>query len=412
MTVPDVYFSDLLLSMAVQHGYLEEQEIQNPSDCLAGMDYPLELELKKLAFCSYWKICGLPGQVDDFIASPRSRNYRTTSKRKVSWNNGKLTFSMGYTRHRKGGYVLQQMASPLEADLHGELYAAILTVLQKKHYEPLAKVLNYCIIRGSYHKAAVILNIFRVKGEIVHKLKLFAEELKNTVPGVQSVFMFVDETRSDYYLEAKRSSNAVTVKKLFGPDTLSVKYNDRKILYPPMAFSQVNESMIQLFVQTGMQMLKPENADRILDLYCGYGLFALAAADAGAGTVWGMDWEGPAISAAVANANYHFPGKNMKFFAEAITPDSLNEILPFDDRQEYVILDPPRNGTANGVIQTIAERKPEKVLHIFCGTDQIPQELRIWLSNGYRLDSVKVFDMFPGSPNLETMILLTRQKMR
>ena len=272
--------------------------------------------------------------------------------------------------------------------------------------------MNYCIIRGSYHKAAVILNIFRVKGEIVHKLKLFTEELKNTVPGIQSVFMFVDETRSDYYLESTRPVKSVAVKKLFGSDSLCIKYNEHKILYPPMVFSQVNESMIPVFVQAAMDLLDPKPSTRVLDLYCGYGLFSFAAAGAGAGSVWGMELEGPAVTAAISNANYLYPNKNMKFFAEAVTPDSLEEVLPFDDREEYVILDPPRSGTADGVIQSIVDRKPQKVLHIFCGTDQIPNEMRIWLSSGYKIASVKVFDMFPGSPNLETMILLQRQNNR
>jgi tRNA/tmRNA/rRNA uracil-C5-methylase (TrmA/RlmC/RlmD family) len=115
-----------------------------------------------------------------------------------------------------------------------------------------------------------------------------------------------------------------------------------------MVFSQVNESMIPVFVQTAMDLLDPKPSTRVLDLYCGYGLFSFAAADAGAGSVWGMELEGPAVTAAISNANYLYPNKNMKFFAEAVTPDSLEEVLPFDDREEYVILDPPRSGTADG----------------------------------------------------------------
>ena len=65
--------------MAVQHGYLEEQDIISPADSLAAMDYPLELELKKMALQAYWKACGLPELPNEIIPSPRSRNYRTRS---------------------------------------------------------------------------------------------------------------------------------------------------------------------------------------------------------------------------------------------------------------------------------------------------------------------------------------------
>ena len=402
-----VRFSEMLLAMALQHGYLHEDSIQNPADALATLDYEKEKELKIQAFRTFWQACGLPGDPHTPTGSPLPRHYRTTSKRKALFRYGKLCFSMGYST--AGGNVKKSVpVSELELELHGKLYTSILNLLRKKHYEPLARALNYCIIRGGMNgHAAVILNIYQVKGEIVHKLKLFAEELKAAEPDVSALFMFVDETRSDYYLESGHAEKTVTVKKLFGPEMLDIKIGNLKLLYPPTVFSQINESMIPVFTDTVLRLLSPGKSTRVLDLYCGYGLFSMTAA-ARAGSVWGMDLEGPAISAAISNARHLYPGRNMKFFASAITEDSLMEKLPFDDHPEYVILDPPRNGTANGVIQTIAMRKPQKVLHIFCGTDQLPKELRIWLSCGYKIDSVKVLDMFPGTPNLETLILLSR----
>ncbi|HNX24844.1 MAG TPA: hypothetical protein PKG60_12425, partial [Spirochaetota bacterium] len=76
--------------------------------------------------------------------------------------------------------------------------------------------------------------------------------------------------------------------------------------------------------------------------------------------------------------------------------------------QEYVILDPPRNGTAPGVIAAIAERNPELVVHIFCGVETIPGEIEQWKHAGYQSVRCIPLDMFPGTPDVEVMVLLKR----
>ena len=73
---------------------------------------------------------------------------------------------------------------------------------------------------------------------------------------------------------------------------------------------------------------------------------------------------------------------------------------------EVMLLDPPRQGTLPGVIASLARRKPKKVLHIFCGVDQIPPSLKEWQANGYQARRVAPLDMFPGSANLEILVLL------
>jgi tRNA/tmRNA/rRNA uracil-C5-methylase (TrmA/RlmC/RlmD family) len=72
-------------------------------------------------------------------------------------------------------------------------------------------------------------------------------------------------------------------------------------------------------------------------------------------------------------------------------------------------LDPPRKGTEPGVIRALAMRKPVRVLHIFCGTDEIPAALAEWERYGYRVKEVLPMDLFPGTPHLETLVALERK---
>ena len=80
-----------------------------------------------------------------------------------------------------------------------------------------------------------------------------------------------------------------------------------------------------------------------------------------------------------------------------------------------LILDPPKQGVQRGVIDAITERQPNKILHIFCGVDQIPESLKEWQTNGYQVEKIVPLDMFPGTANLEVMVLMgvkTRQRAR
>ena len=79
---------------------------------------------------------------------------------------------------------------------------------------------------------------------------------------------------------------------------------------------------------------------------------------------------------------------------------------------EAILLDPPRQGTEVGVIQALAARNPIRVLHIFCDLDSLPKEVKEWNSNGFDVSEVVPLDMFPGTDNLEVMVLLLPKKKR
>lgn len=365
-----------------------------------------ELDAKRNALSSFWPThIGPDVPVPEIVPSPKTHHYRTTSKRKAVFERGTLNFSMGYTLKKNEGVLAPEDGADMEDELHGVIYDAALQILRKPHYVPLAKALNFCIVRGGGKQACVILNVFRMSADVVRKAKMFADEIAGTESRVNGVFLYFDETRSEYYFEAVRPRSAVSFKKLRGSSMLALELPGfPKLLYPPTVFSQVNESILPAFIRTAMSFAKLTSSSRFVDLYCGYGPFAFAAAPT-ASSVIGIDFEGPSIHAARENSAHLFPGKNIRFEAAAITPDSLAELLPPPDGDEVILLDPPRSGTADGVISGIAERHPARVISIYCGVDQMAKEFRIWCANGFQPETVRCFDMFPASPNLETMIL-------
>jgi len=127
--------------------------------------------------------------------------------------------------------------------------------------------------------------------------------------------------------------------------------------------------------------------------------------------VIGIDYAKDSILSAGDNVRHLKPFPLSRFYAAKVDPHSLESFLPTSKMDESVILDPPRKGSAPGVIEYLAHRGVGRVLHIFCGVDEMPRELSIWRKCGYRTLRIIPVDMFPGTFSLEVMALLEKEEI-
>ena len=407
------------VALAVSNARLEDKlDADHPHELLVPLDYADECRVKTDAVRSFWQVHGLPAQlVPAVVPSPVPRGYRATSKRRVYVSRGgQLRFCMGYGAERE-----ETLSSALEPDSHNKVYAWLRKMLVSPVYRAVGRSLNFIVVRGGSEHLTLILNFFHLDAAIMHKTKLLADHVRAELPQVAAMFTFLDETRSEFYLES-RSAGAHPFKKLFGSEYLDLTAAGCKFLYPPSAFSQVNESILDAFLREAKKLLKPGPESTLIDLFSGYGLFAVALGDTPERVV-GMDFNGPAIHAASGNALHNRPDADIEFIAAAVTPSAIeNKLLPCpadlygtDEEHpegELFILDPPRSGVRPNVIAAIAKRSPARVLNIFCSADEVPRTLNAWKHNGYSPSAVRIFDMFPGSPNVETMVLLEKTKRK
>ncbi len=363
-------------------------------ESLAMMDYKDELKVKDQAIQEFWDVNRLAGNPKPVIASPMSRGYRTTSKRRVAMVPGNLQFD--------------RMDSMLEPEEHNKIYSLLFEKLITPAYKPLAYALNWIIIRGTYKYRVVIFNIKKIDAAIVRKLKQISEVLQQSPYHVTAAHTYVDTTESDYYLEAKRPTEGLNFKQLYGPREMTLDLGHFRLKYPVTGFSQINESQIHNLIKAASRMMGLTKEDKFLDLYCGYGLFSFALGEA-AKSVLGVEWEGPSIESAKASAK--FLKKNYRFIAGKIDEDFIHLRLPKPNpnEPEKILLDPPRKGCEPGVIKALVMRKPVRVCHVFCGTDEIPGALKEWERYGYHVREVQPLDLFPGTPHLETIVTLEKK---
>ncbi len=402
--IPEAETFAALLRPLVAEPVRPQPQVTLQSSPLAHLDYPEELRIKNQALASFWQKNRLPGKPESIIASPRPRHYRTTSKRKtvLKGNTLYLLFNDRALRSQKKLFV----ESPLETAEHAKIFAFLQQKISEPPFKLVAGHLNYLIIRGSYTERAVIFNVDTLNGPLVRKLKLLAGHLQKLPDPVISAYIYPDPSCSDYYLEEGQPTDILQFKKLFGKADLTVSHHGCRFSYHPTSFSQVNESMVPVMLEMARELLQPNTFESLLDLYCGYGLFSHFLAP-GYEQVLGVDAEGPSIRSAIFNKKYNPASRNTRFLARRITSRSVEKIpLPDDHGAETILLDPPRHGPQEGVIKALSRRQARKVLHVHCGVDQIPDSLRQWKLNGYKVKQIIPLDMFPGSTGLEVLILL------
>ncbi len=176
---------------------------------------------------------------------------------------------------------------------------------------------------------------------------------------------------------------------------------------PPDGFSQVNPDVAAPLVERVVAFLRSERPPALVDLYCGVGVFALAAEQAGIGRVLGVETGRAAVAAARRNARRL--GLMAEFACLPAAEGLQDALAALRGTPAAVLADPPREGLDAGVLRGLLHHRPPLLLYVSCAPDTLARDLRILVREGdYRLDAAGLFDMFPRTAHFETLNLLRR----
>ena len=143
------------------------------------------------------------------------------------------------------------------------------------------------------------------------------------------------------------------------------------------------------------------------DLYCGIGTISLFLAQK-AKQVYGVEIVPPAIEDAKDNARRNGI-KNAEFYvgrAEEILPQKYETE---NIKADVIVVDPPRKGCDEALLETIVKMQPERVVYVSCDSATLARDLKYLTANGYKAESLATVDMFPMTVHVETVVLLQRK---
>jgi len=169
------------------------------------------------------------------------------------------------------------------------------------------------------------------------------------------------------------------------------------------SFFQANRFLLEPLARTVVDLV-PAGDGRVVDLYAGVGLFALPLAARGEPHVLAVEWSSSAAEDARWAAH-----RNGLEGVRVVTGDvarALAEAGP--GAEERIVLDPPRAGAGPEVVALVADRAPSSIVYVSCDPPTLGRDLAAFAARGYRPDAVHLFDLFPDTFHMETVVRLRR----
>ena len=252
------------------------------------------------------------------------------------------------------------------------------------------------IITRTNRKGQSMVTIAATKLSFPHMTEL-CSALK-AVSGVASVCLTVNDRGDNVIL-------GETYKVLAGEPRLEDTLCGLRFQLSPLSFFQVNPIQTEILYNTALRFASLKPADRVADIYCGAGTISLLAAQH-AGHVTGIEIVPQAIEDARENA--HRNGiQNADFIcgaAEAVLPELVRKGL----NPDVILLDPPRKGADQAVLDAVITAAPSRIVYVSCDPATLARDLRFLTSSTYRLERIQPVDMFCWTGHVETVVLMSR----
>ncbi len=195
-------------------------------------------------------------------------------------------------------------------------------------------------------------------------------------------------------------------KVLWGTDYIVDYIGKIKFNISPMSFYQVNPVQTDVLYNKALEYADLSGDEIVFDLYCGIGTISLFLAQK-AKRVIGVEIIPQAIEDAKINADINNID-NVEFntgAAEDVIPTLYKESCHAD----VVVVDPPRKGCDEILLNTIAKMQVDKIVYVSCNPSTLARDLKILEDKGYKTMEVQPVDMFPHTVHVETVALLTRK---
>ncbi|HSD40268.1 MAG TPA: 23S rRNA (uracil(1939)-C(5))-methyltransferase RlmD [Burkholderiales bacterium] len=214
---------------------------------------------------------------------------------------------------------------------------------------------------------------------------------------------FADAHRVQFWLQPAGPDSARPFHPLEAPPLYYAlpEYGVR-LHFAPTDFTQVNHAVNEILVRRALALLSPRPGERVLDLFCGLGNFALPIAACGAEVI-GFEGHGGLVERARRNAAAN--GLVAQFEVANLFEPSACAALP---RCDAMLVDPPREGAIE-VVKALDDADPRRIVYVSCDPATLARDAGVLVNvKGYRLAAAGVVNMFPHTAHVESIAFFVR----
>ena len=375
------------------------------------MSYSSELKLKHDAVRDAFKrIGGIDIEPRDIIGAQSCERYRNKAQFPIGRDReGKLIagFYAGRTHS-----IIPVEDCVLGVPVNREILACVLGYMEEFHVSPYDEkahqgLVRHVLIRYGFRTGEIMVCLV-VNGTSLPEEEALATRLA-AIPKMTSITLNVNQEKTNVIMGKK-------LRVLWGKGYITDEIGDVKYQISPLSFYQVNPVQTEKLYGTALEYagLKKGEDTVVWDLYCGIGTISLFLARK-AGQVYGVEIVPQAVEDARNNARINGI-TNARFYvgkAEEVLPEYYADYEKKHGeraRADVIVVDPPRKGCDEALLETIVKMEPEKVVYVSCDPATLARDVKYLRENGYEVRRVRAVDMFPHTVHVETVCLMSRSK--
>lgn len=255
--------------------------------------------------------------------------------------------------------------------------------------------LRYVLIRVGA-KTGQVLVCLVCNGEEFKGSKAFVRELRRAHPEITTVVMNINRRRTNAIMGEKE-------RVLYGKGWIEDELLGCRFRISSTSFYQVNPRQTEKLYAEAMEMANLRSDSAVLDAYCGTGTIGIIASRS-AGSLVGVESNAAAVKDARANAKRNGV-ENARFVAQD-AGDFMRRCADEGEGFDAVFMDPPRSGSDERFLKSLARMHPAKVVYISCSPETQARDCSYLLDSGYFVKKLQPVDMFPHTPHVENIALL------
>ena len=361
---------------------------------LMTMKYHRQLETKKqLLKEALNKYCSGDIKVSDCVSSPLQKGYRNKINLPVISKNGKLYNAMFRTG---SNHPILIDTCPMHDPQLEQLRHQVLNILSSSgigSYDNSSKSgYRQLVMRmlDSNCQVVLVTGNDTISESTVQKIM----HLK----GVVSLHQGINTSRNPLHMMPEK------LKLLAGQETLTFGLGDLQLQIEPQAFFQLNKLQAEALYRHAASTVS-DSAELIVEAFSGIGAISLMLHDR-ADKVMGIDNEPAAVASAYRNSVL-----NEIDNAEYICDDASDALISLygSRKPDVLIADPPRTGLDDRFINTLMNQPVRLLIYISCNPATLARNLKV-LTEKYDICEITPYDMFPQTPNVESITVLTLKK--
>lgn len=323
--------------------------------------------------------------------------YRNKAQVPVAEREGGLVAGFYQQRSHE---IIDMEACMIQQEKNDEVVQAVKRICEKygvRAYDEKSHkgTIRHIMARYGVVTGEIMVVLITRTSELSHKAKL-VEEIVREIPGAKSVVQNINTKRTNVIFGDETNV-------LWGEEYIYDSIGDIKFAISARSFYQVNPEQTKVLYDKALEYAGLTGEESVIDAYCGIGTISLFLAQK-AKKVFGVEIVPEAIEDAKRNAELNGI-KNAEFAvgeAEVVIPQWKKD----GNTAEVIVVDPPRKGCDDALLQTIIEMKPERVVYVSCNPATLARDLRVLEDGGFKTVEVQPVDMFPHTTHVESVAQL------